>query len=363
MRFTVNRNGEDALRDRLAGRIVEAFRARGHAEVGAADAPAFVLNLTALDAPRPARRRNPSSFVVSMVSGGAGDTDLRARCYTALVRSLSNLLICVTPAGAAPVAPAACFTTPEAGFSRIAFDADAVYHRMLAVVGSHLAIGNRIDPDLPRRLWTPSAVVRRMQRAGRALDGLGLLPAPFPLERILGEAERRQVFRLYGLTGLSYGNLSAREAVPELGPVTFWMTARGVDKSRLEAVGRDVLLVKGFDAAGGTALVSAPPGFDPRARVSVDAVEHERIYRGFPAVGAVVHVHAWMDGVPCTRQVHPCGSRELADEVADLLRRCPDPARAVVGLVNHGLTITGPDLDEIFRRIRGRLRTQVPMAG
>ena len=33
---------------------------------------------------------------------------------------------------------------------------------------------------------------------------------------------------------------------------------------------------------------------------SVDAVEHERIYREFPKVGAIVHVHAWLEGAITT---------------------------------------------------------------
>jgi ribulose-5-phosphate 4-epimerase/fuculose-1-phosphate aldolase len=72
-------------------------------------------------------------------------------------------------------------------------------------------------------------------------------------------------------------------------------------------------------------------------------------------------VHAWIDGVLCTRQNYPCGTVEIAEEVADLLARVPDPSRAVVGLRNHGLTITGHSLEDIFARIEGRLRVQVPM--
>ena len=37
-------------------------------------------------------------------------------------------------------------------------------------------------------------------------------------------------------------------------------------------------------------------------------------------------------------------------------------AHAVIGLKNHGLTITGPDLEEIFARIDGRILRQVPMS-
>jgi hypothetical protein len=39
-----------------------------------------------------------------------------------------------------------------------------------------------------------------------------------------------------------------------------------------------------------------------------------------------------------------------------------NPASAVVGLKNHGLTITGVSLDEIFDRIEGRLLKVVPMS-
>ncbi len=117
----------------------------------------------------------------------------------------------------------------------------------------------------------------------------------------------------------------------------------------------------GVDEAEGVVHVSVPPVHDETKRVSVDAVEHERIYRLFPAVGAIVHVHAWIDGALTTIQNYPCGTVELAEVVATLLEAAPDPSRAVIGLKNHGLTITGHDLEDVFGRIRGRLRTEVPM--
>ncbi len=190
---------------------------------------------------------------------------------------------------------------------------------------------------------------------------MGVLPVPFPLNDILTEEGRRQLYKIYGITGASYGNLSARELIPSLGPTTFWMTGRGVNKARLSKVGTDVLLVKGFDRDRGVALLSAPPGTDPKARVSVDAVEHALIYETYPDVSAIIHAHAWMDGILCTRQNYPCGTRELAEEVVGLLRRTPDPLHSVVGLKNHGVTITGENLTEIFGRIRGHLKTQVEM--
>jgi ribulose-5-phosphate 4-epimerase/fuculose-1-phosphate aldolase len=139
------------------------------------------------------------------------------------------------------------------------------------------------------------------------------------------------------------------------------MTGRGVDKAHLAQVGKDVLLVKEFDDEQGEALLSVPPAYAPQARVSVDAVEHALIYRTFPDVGAIVHVHAWLEPVLCTKQNYPCGTRELAEEVVALLKQTAHPSCTAVGLKNHGLTITGPSLEEIFRRLRGRLLTEVPM--
>jgi hypothetical protein len=68
-----------------------------------------------------------------------------------------------------------------------------------------------------------------------------------------------------------------------------------------------------------------------------------------------------MDGVDSTHINYPCGTYELAYEVAQLVRRQPDPGRAVIGLRNHGLTITGRDLQDIIERIDGRLLPTVPM--
>jgi ribulose-5-phosphate 4-epimerase/fuculose-1-phosphate aldolase len=163
------------------------------------------------------------------------------------------------------------------------------------------------------------------------------------------------------MKGLSYGNFSARENIPELGDTTFWMTARGINKAALSKVGWDVLLIKGFDYENGEALVSVPPDYDLKARVSVDAIEHQLIYKTFPDVGAIVHVHAWMEGVKCTQQNYPCGTRELGEEVVKLLQTTENPSRTAVGLKNHGLTITGSSLEEIFKSIKGKLLLQVPM--
>jgi len=104
-----------------------------------------------------------------------------------------------------------------------------------------------------------------------------------------------------------------------------------------------------------------PPRLEPR-RVSVDAIEHWLIYREHPSVQAIIHVHAWMDGVPSTQFNYPCGTYQLGEAVAEQVRQAKDPASAVIGLKNHGLTITGRSVEEILKRIEGRLLNQVPMS-
>jgi ribulose-5-phosphate 4-epimerase/fuculose-1-phosphate aldolase len=78
-------------------------------------------------------------------------------------------------------------------------------------------------------------------------------------------------------------------------------------------------------------------------------------------VGAILHVHAWMEGIDATDVNFPCGTAELATSVAQLVARSPDPGHAVVGLRNHGITATGETLSEILDRIEPRLLRHVPM--
>jgi len=299
-------------------------------------------------------------FVFTFVASKGREDNLQSLCYTTLIKSLSNLLLCVTP-GDDTDSPEILFTTPEAGFYRLPFDAEQVYQRILPIAGAHFATENLFSDDLPARYYQTSPIVEQVKFFGKELDRLGVLPVPFPLRDVLTEDAMRHLYKIYGITGASYGNLSAREAIAELGPTTFWMTGRGINKARIEKVGKDVLLVKGFDLERGAALVSVPPANDARARVSVDAIEHYLIYTSFPDVGAIVHAHAWIDGARCTRQNYPCGTKELAMEVVDLLRQTEDPSSGIVGLKNHGLTITGHSLEDIFDRIRGSLKTEVPM--
>jgi ribulose-5-phosphate 4-epimerase/fuculose-1-phosphate aldolase len=362
MKFAIHKNGIDPVRDRIADTIVTELKNNGLDLTSMENGANFVLNLTNIDEPIPFRRKSQAVFVVSLAAINKPARDMRALCYKTLIRSLSNLMICVVQSNKkSEPNPEIYFTTPEVGFYHYPFDAGKVINNMFPIINSHLMIKNQLIADLPEKFWETSVVVEDLKRFGEELDHLGVLPSPFPLRDVLKQEDIDDLYRLFEVKGISYGNLSAREHIPELGDSTFWMTARGVNKAKLSTIGQDILLVKDYDETTGEVVVTVPPNHHPKARVSVDAIEHKLIYQTFPGVGAIIHVHAWMDNVLCTRQNYPCGTIELANEVVNMLKQTDNPERAVVGLKNHGLTITGPNLPDIFDRIRGKLKTEVPM--
>ncbi len=324
-----------------------------------------VLHALDLDRPRPYRRKNAPTFVIAIAGVDGRPDDLLRTGYPVLVRGLANLAVLVSET---PTGRAAHFITLEQGtytVERTGSDDSffaAVFDRVEPLASSRLVIANEFRPDLAAELCEGDDQTRQIARAGERLAGLDLLPAAFPIEEILSERDLRHVKLLYGIGGLSYGNVSARRQPPTdsgYGP-EFWMSASGVDKAHLHDIGRDVLLVRGYDAAKETMVLSVPADVQPN-RVSVDAIEHWMIYREHPDVGAIVHVHGWIEGTTATEISYPCGTLELAQAVADLVRAAPEPSATVVGQRNHGLTITGPDLDEIFERTDGRILRKVPM--
>lgn len=371
MRFAFHETLErDELRPFAEG-LGGALRRHGHAEVEDPDEAGLVVHGFDAEDPTSFRRRSRSVFLVGLTRTGPIDEPALERGYPLLVRSLSNLLVGLAEGGERPRAH---FFTPERGHYEVASDGDgggaevdgegpgdaepyfeSVYRRVEPLATSTLVVDNVFDPDLPPELHDGDATTAALCRAGERLGRLDLLPTPFPLEEVLPAADLRHLEKLFGIGGLSYGNLSVRADGGR-----FWMSASGVDKSSLREVGRDVLLVKGYDPERNAMMLSVPPDVEPR-RVSVDAIEHWTLYREHPEVGAIVHVHAWMEGVPVTDFNFPCGTRELSEAVADRVRAAPDPSRAVVGLKNHGLTITGRSLEGIFERIEGRIVPQVPM--
>ena len=311
--------------------------------------------------PRSFRRRNRAVFVVGVGEAKRYPEVPLKTGYPMLLRTLANLFIMVCKEGREGT-PEAYFFTLEQGFYAIPYRGgdeaffSEVVDRLAPLATSKLIIENDFVTDLPEELWRGDAVTASITQAGRHLDDLDLLPSPFPLEEYLTPEDFRHVRQLFQMGGLSYGNLSARKD-----ETRFWMSASGVDKSKLVEIGRDILLVTDYIPERRAMRISVPPDVTPR-RVSVDAIEHWMIYREHPGVGAILHVHAWMKDIQSTHINFPCGTFELAETVAELVRKEPDPVHAVIGLKNHGLTITGESLDEIFQRIEGKILRQVPMS-
>jgi ribulose-5-phosphate 4-epimerase/fuculose-1-phosphate aldolase len=348
---------------RILDGLREQFAAAGYRDVGEPGPEVqIVLHPVDLAAPVAYRRKAAPTFVVALAEVHDAPVDVLRVGYPLLVRALANLAVLV---GHRRID----FVTLEQGTYTVEHTGDdgsffaAVFERLEPLASSRLVIDNRFESDLPSDLAQGDEQTRAIGRAGAHLASLNLLPAAFPIEEILSERDLRHVQLLFGIGGLSYGNASARRrgaAQSAIGP-EFWMSASGVDKSAMRTIGTEILLVRGYDAEHDEMVLSVPAGVRPR-RVSVDAIEHWTIYREHPDVGAILHVHAWMEGIESTAVNYPCGTLELATAVSDLVRRAPDPVHAVVGQRNHGLTITGDSLDEILARVDGKLVRRVPMS-
>jgi len=333
--------------------LKEVFIKHGYAYEENPEAPRLVLNFITKERAKPYRRRAKATFVVSLMELPEVPAEPIKELYPYLVRALSNMLVAYVPGKGAH------FLTLELGHYTEPEGEDffeRVFARINPIACSVLVIDNIFEPTLEPELWQGDELTAALARAGKKLAEWDLLPAPFPIETILPPEDLRHVKRLYGIGGLSYGNLSARKDERR-----FWMSASGVDKANLKEIGRDILMVKDYDPEKNAMILQVPPNVTPK-RVSVDAIEHWMIYREHPEVGAIIHVHAWMEGVPETQFNYPCGTYQLAEAVAEKVREAPDPARAIVGLKNHGLTITGRSVDDILERIEGKLIPQVPMS-
>ena len=348
--------GRDSVLEEFGREMQAEWQRRGYGWVDDEQPDAeVVFNFINPEKPKPFRRRQRSTYVTIIHAAAEEPDDALKYEYPLMVRGLANLGMLVIPEHSCH------FVTPERGHYAIPYTGDLqswvreIVDRITPLATSRLVIDNRFEPDLEPELWDGDELTESLYDAGKRLDALGLLPAPFPLHEIVPEKELRAIKRIYGIGGLSYGNLSVRKDERR-----YWMSASGVDKSNLRVVGKDILMVKDYEQDTGTMVLSVPPEIEPN-RVSVDAIEHWMIYQEHPEVNAIVHVHAWIPGIPATEFNYPCGTAELAVAVADIIRDETDPGHAVVGLKNHGITVTGSSLEDIFERIEPVIEVQVPM--
>jgi hypothetical protein len=356
MRFSFHGQDPSPWWERVRDALSRAMLDHGHELTEHPEEAGLVFHVVSPSRPRPFRRHSQATFVVGLIPWEQPISDALAQNYPLLVRSLSNLVI----AGYHGT-PVTYLVTPELGSYAVpdtqdlAVWRDALYERIAPLATSHLVIDNIFDPDLPEALWNGTTVTDQMRDASRVLASWQLFPAPYPVSELLPPEDYRHLQKVFGIGGLSYGNLSARHQGEQ-----FWMSASGVDKGKIGTVSRDILLVKGYDAKRRAMRISVAPYAQPY-RVSVDAVEHWGIYRKHPEIGAMIHIHAWVDGVPSTSVNYPCGTVEMGNAMAELLDADPHPERTIIGLRNHGITATGPDFPDILNRLQGRVVRQVPM--
>lgn len=357
----------EGLQEWLWEGIRERFIREGYVHQPQPDATTtFVVNFARPDKPNPVLPSLPNSRtkVVTVVQFPEVP-DPMVSGYPLLATNVCSLLLMLV--GNDSRLETSFLVTLEQGHPQIPFgDPESyfedVFRRLRPRISATWAFQNHYREDLPEWVWGGTPRTQLISLAGMLLDRLGLLPEPFPLQDYLDYSQRRFVRLAFSLFGLSYGNVSVR-AEPEIheGPA-MWMSASGVDKSRLVEVSEHIHLVVG--AAQDGVWVRTRPG-KIRSRVSVDGLEHYTIYAENPEVGAILHFHGWptqiSDGLSyletSVEQAYPCGSLELANLTAQQVRAQEDPSAVVIAQANHGTVVTGPDLPSIFLRLQsGQIR-------
>ncbi len=183
-------------------------------------------------------------------------------------------------------------------------------------------------------------------------------------------------FHARGWMAGTAGNLSARVMASSTGARladTFWITASGLSKGRLEET--DFLRLNVEDA-------SVVERFDADARPSAESAIHQVIYRHFPNAMACLHVHTVdaclaCDAVPLTAtemplpplemvkglgiwQQAPCVALSLFENTLDVasIAAAIDgrfkgalPAVPALMIRGHGVTVWGDTVQEAYNRV------------
>lgn len=363
MRFAFAGRRETQFLQRFSQEIRQILTKRGHQSTPQIDPSTdMVLNFCTSSHPYASRQRPEGTFAVGVIQGHPPESDepeaVLDCAYPLVVRTLCNAVLFTYSRTASD--SRTLLITLEGGVSPIEGQPHEpeyyrqVCDRLVSMVSCTPVTDNEFDCDMPKDLRGGCSGSRQMMDASKKLAELDLLPPPFPVVEMLDEGDLCHFKRLFGSPGLSYGNFSARHDRSR-----FWMSASGVDKTDLSTVGRDILLVKNYNPQRNAMVISRLPDIEP-LQASVDAIEHWLIYQDNPAVGGILHLHAWMDDIDVIDTTYPCGTFELGRAVADMIAKNPEPARVAVGLPNHGVTLTGSCLMAIFDRIDGQLLDDIP---
>lgn len=303
-------------------------------------------------------RRTYQDFVGIFFIGEPTESDAQkvVRSYEIGLRCMANLAGYTELTGDGPKDYKMTLITPERGHELLEGgngDANWLFNLLLQRSDVTYIDENIVHTDLPEELREGTEVTLEMQEMARRLDDLDLVPSAVALDG-LSERARRRFFKVLGQKQVSYGNMSARHD----GDV-FWMTGRGVNKAKLDVIGRDILLVSKFDPAAREVHITVPPGFED-SRVSIDSSIHATIYREFPEIGAMIHIHWFVDDIVYTDEHYPCGTIELCESTLDGLKQTDNPVRTILGLANHGIIVTGADLEDCWTQIEAKLPAMQP---
>ena len=304
------------------------------------------------------QRRTYQDFVGIFFIADAVENDARrvVRSYEIGLRCMANLAGYTEVTGDGPQDYNMTLITPERGHEVLNGSDDAsdwLFNLLLQRSDVTYIDENIVHTDLSEELCEGTDVTRKMQDMARRLDDLDLVPSAVVLDG-LSDRARRRFFKVLGQKQVSYGNMSARHDAD-----VFWMSGRGVNKAKLDVIGKDILLVSKFDPDAREIHITVPPGFED-SRASIDSSIHATIYREFPEIGAMIHIHWFVDGIVYTDEHYPCGTIELCESTLDGLKQTDDPQRTILGLANHGIIVTGNDLEDCWAQIEAKLPALEP---
>lgn len=175
---------------------------------------------------------------------------------------------------------------------------------------------------------------------GRKFSTVFVTKGEVDRKMVLGIIKYCKILDSEGLTPGTTGNVSVRVDNSIL------ITAGGKDLGKLE----ETDIVKVIDYNEGKNIVTVAGDKEPSSETRM----HWLIYRQYPEINAVIHVHnihlldkekIKKSNLLITKREYPYGKKEQAREVTELLKKSN-----YVIIKNHGSVIVGKDLKEAFDR-------------